>query len=195
MSWASLDSHLAVHKGAIDYFTDITFSSCNLHSAILALVAVLLSSSAAPSATYQTYAQEQIVLEAISDQDTFLVEITWAPAEIGRIHVFDIRFVEPETGEEIEDVLYDFSIYGSGDRGVIVFHPDQYATRQEFAFEDPGAYEIRIEDIEGLGESVVIPIQVTPEFHFGAFVLGTIALSMIIVAVSRHNNLFRQQPE
>jgi hypothetical protein len=157
-----------------------------LHSAILALV-VLLSFFAAIG---QTFAQEQIVLEATSDQATFLVEITWTPAEIGDTHAFDIRFVEPETGEEIEDVLYDFSIYGSGEREVLRL--DQSANRQEFTFEETGHYEIRIDDIEGLGEGVVIPIEVTPEFHLGIFVLTSIAFSMVVLA-ARRNNLFRQR--
>lgn len=144
------------------------------------------------AATSQAFAQEQVVLEASSDQGTFTVEITWTAAEIGSAHVFDIRFIEPETGEEIEDVLYDFSIYGGGDREVL--RRDQTATRQEFTFEETGSYEIRIDDIEGLGESVAVPIQVTPEFPIGVFVLAAIALGIAMLAIRRNsNNLFRQQ--
>lgn len=131
------------------------------------------------------------MLEASSDEGTFTVEITWTAAEIGSTHAFDIRFIEPETGEEMEDVLYDFSIYDGEEREVL--RRDQTATRQEFTFEETGSYEIRIGDIEGLGESVAVPIQVTPEFHAGVFVLTAVILGATVFAI-RHNsnNLFRQ---
>jgi hypothetical protein len=157
-----------------------------LRNAILAFA--LLSSLLACT---QAAAQEQIVLEAASDQGTFTVEITWTPDNIGSAHAFDIRFIEPETGEEIEDVIYDISIYSGGDRQVL--RRDQTATRQEFTFGGPGSYEIRIDDIEGLGERITIPIQVTPEFPLGAVALAAAVLGAAIVAARRNsNNLFRQ---
>lgn len=161
-------------------------SSSRLRSAILACA--LLLSSLLPS--IEAAAQEQIVLEAASDQGTFTVEITWTPDDVGSANAFDIRFIEPETGEEIEDVIYDISIYGGGDREIL--RRDQTATRQEFTFDEPGSYEIRIDDIEGLGERVAIPIQVTPEFPLGALAVAAAILGVAIVAARRNdNNLFR----
>lgn len=157
---------------------------------MIGLIIALAVLSSFLAALGQAYAQEQIVLEATSDQGTFLVELAWTPAEIDHAHVFDIRFVEPETGKEIEDVLYDFSIYGSGGREVVRL--DQTTIRQEFAFDDTGSYEIRLEDIEGLGEGVVIPIQVTPEFPLTSLVFGAMAFSIVVLA-GQHNNLFRQR--
>lgn len=125
------------------------------------------------------------MLEAASDQGTFTVEITWTPDDFGSSNAFDIRFIEPETGEEIEDVRYDISIYSGGDREIL--RRDQTATRQEFTFDEPGSYEIRIDDIEGLGERVAIPIQVTPEFPLGTIVLVAVALGAAIVAARRNN--------
>jgi hypothetical protein len=157
-----------------------------LRSAILAfaIVSILLAGG-------QVVAQEQIVLEAPSDQGTFIVEITWTPDDIGRAHTFDIRFFEPETGEEIEEIVYDFSIYNDGSREVL--RRDQTDTRQEFTFEEQGSYTIRIDDIEGLGELVAIPIQVTPEFPLGTLALIAIALGSAVLAARRYSNsLFRQ---
>jgi hypothetical protein len=56
-----------------------------------------------------------------------------------------------------------------------------------------GSYEIRIDDIEGLGEGAIVPIQVTPEFHLKAFVLpAAAALSIVMLAARANgNNLFR----
>jgi hypothetical protein len=157
-----------------------------LRSAILAfaIVSILLSGN-------QVLAQEQIVLEALSDQGTFSVEITWTPDDIGSANVFDIRFIEPETGEEVEEIVYDFSIYNDGSREVL--RRDQTDTRQEFTFEEQGSYTIRIDDIESLGERVAIPIQVTPEFPLGALALIAVAFGAAALVARRHNNsLFRQ---
>jgi hypothetical protein len=157
-----------------------------LRNAILAFA--LLSSLLACT---QVAAQEQIVLEAASDQGTFTVEIIWTPDDIGSANTFDIRFIEPETGEEIEDVIYDITIYKGDDLEIL--QRDQTATRQEFTFDEPGSYEIRIDDIEGLGEWAAIPIQVTPEFPLGAFALAAAALGAAVIAARRNsNNLFRQ---
>jgi hypothetical protein len=101
-----------------------------------------------------------------------------------------LRFIEPETGEEIEDILYDFSIYRGGDREVL--RRDQTATRQEFTFDEPGSYEIRIDDIEGLGERVAIPIQVTPEFPLGVLALAAALGAAVLAARRNGDNLFRQ---
>jgi hypothetical protein len=163
-----------------------SFPSNRLQNAILAfaLVSSLLACT-------QAAAQEQILLEAPSDQGTFLVEITWTPDDIGSANTFDLRFIEPETGEEIEYILYDFSIYRGGDREVQ--RRDQTVTRQEFTFDELGSYEIRLDDIEGLGERVAIPIQVTPEFPLGVLALAAAALGAAVLAARRNgDNLFRQ---
>jgi hypothetical protein len=49
------------------------------------------------------YAQEQIRLEAVTDQGTFKVEIMWISNDIGSANMFEIHFVDPDTGSEIED--------------------------------------------------------------------------------------------
>jgi hypothetical protein len=160
-----------------------------LRGAILAfaILSILLTGN-------QALAQEQIVLEAPSDQGTLTVEITWTPDDIGSGHSFDIRFIEPGTGEEIEEVIYDFSIYNDGSREVL--RRGQSATQQEFTFDEQGSYTIRIDNIDGLDENVSIPIEVTPEFPLGALVLIAIAISATVLVARRNsNNLFRQLPK
>jgi hypothetical protein len=153
-----------------------------LRAAILAF-ALFLSSLLACT---QVAAQEQIVLEAASDQGTFMVEITWTSDDVGSKNTFDMRFVEPETREEIENVVYDFSIYRGGDREVL--RRDQTATRQEFTFDTAGSYVIRIDNIDRLDENAQIPIQVTPEFPLGAIATIATALGAAAVLARRNNN-------
>ena len=155
------------------------------------LVAFALLASLLFLACNQAVAQKQITIEATSDQGTFMVEITWTPDDIGSANVFDIRFIEPETGEEIEDVVYDISIYRGPDREIL--RSDQTVIRQEFTFDEPGSYVIRIDDIEGLGEGVAIPIQVTPEFPLGTLALVAVPFgAAVLVARRNSNNLFSQ---
>jgi hypothetical protein len=136
-------------------------------------------------------AQEQIRLEAVTDQGTFKVEIMWIPNDIGSANTFDIRFIDPDTGSEIEDIKYDISIYR--DDGPEIQRLDQISTFQEFSFAKQGYYEIRIDDIEDLGERVTIPIQVTPEFRFELFLFSAAALCIAVIVARRNdNNLFRQ---
>jgi hypothetical protein len=138
------------------------------------------------------YAQEQTRLEAVSDQGTFNVEIMWTSNDIGSANMFEIHFVDPDTGSEIEDIKYDISIYR--DARPEIQRLDQTSIFQEFFFEEMGSYEIRIDDIEDLGERAIIPIQVTPEFQLKVFVLAAAALSIGVLAAragKQCNNLFR----
>ena len=137
------------------------------------------------------YAQEQIRLEAVTDQGTFKVEIMWISNDIGSANMFEIHFVDPDTGSEIEDIKYDISIYR--DANPEIQRSDQTSIFQEVFFEEIGSYEIRIDDIEDLGERAIIPIQVTPEFQLEMFVLVAAALSIGVLAArtSNGNNLFR----
>jgi hypothetical protein len=166
-----------------------------LHSIIATIFIIVILSFALLSsilAFQPVYAQEeQIRLEAVSNQGTLKIEITWTSNDIGSPNKFEIHFVDPDTGSEIEDIKYDISIY----RGASpeIQRLNQTSIFQEFFFEEVGSYEIRIDDIEDLGERAIIPIQVTPEFQLKLFVFTATALSIGVLAAraSNGNNLFR----
>src|SRR5215213_11262316 len=136
-------------------------------------------------------AQEQIRLEAVTDQATFKVEILWMPSDVGNVNNFEMHFIEPDTDSEIEDVKYDFSIYKDGRPQIQRL--DQTSTSQEFFFQEMGSYEISIDDIEDLGERVTVPIQVTPEFQSQIFVLSAAALGLAVLAIAAAAQVQRQQ--
>jgi hypothetical protein len=160
---------------------------------IIILISLILSLALFSSilTLQQVTAQEQIRLEALTDEGTFQVEILWMPNEIGNKNKFEIHFFDPDTGSEIEDIKYDISIYR--DYRLEIQRLDQVSISQDFFFEDAGSYEISIDDIEDLGERVIIPIQVTPEFQPQMFVLSAVAaLGLAVLAASSNsNNLFR----
>ena len=131
-------------------------------------------------------AQEQIRLKALSDQGTFRVEIMWTPNNIGSPNTFDVHFIDPDTGSEIEDIKYDISIYRDDDDKPEMRRLDQISTTiQQFSFEAQGSYEIRIDDIEDLGEGVIIPIQVTAEFQHELFVLTITAIGIALISATK----------
>jgi hypothetical protein len=167
-----------------------------LHYVVVATIlisSVVLSFALFPciSAFQPLSAQEQIRLEAVTDQGTFRVALIWTPNDIGRVNTFEIHFVDPDTGIEIEDVKYDISIYG--DDSAEIQRLDQVSTFQQFFFEEAGSYEIMIDDIEDLGEWVIVPIQVTPEFQPKVFLLfiAALGIAMLAARAANGNNLFR----
>lgn len=111
----------------------------------------------------QAFAQELIMLEAASDQDTFIVEMGWTSADIGDENTFEIRFIDPETSKEVEDVVYDFGIEQDG--SPLLMREGQTSSTQRVTFDEAGPYTIVVRNIEGLGEDASFPVQVTPEFQ------------------------------
>jgi multidrug efflux pump subunit AcrA (membrane-fusion protein) len=175
--------------------------SVNCLNIVIILVLVLAALGmttllAAQTASAQQQPLSPIMLEALSDQGTFRVEMAWTPADIGAGNIFGIRFIEPETNIELEDIRYDI-LLSRGDNTVQQLRKvDQTSLQQKFRFEEPGTYRIMINDIDGLDETVTIPIEVTPEFPAGAAALTTattIGAAILFFAARRsnNNNLFR----
>lgn len=168
---------------------------CNIVATTSTIISIILSLALLSSISYsqQIYAQEHIRLKSVSDQGTFKVEIMWTSNDIGSANKFEIHFVDPDTGMEIEDVKYDISIYR--DEVPEIQRLDQTSIFQEFFFEEVGSYEIRIDGIEDLDERARIPIQVTPEFQLKVLILAASALSIgvLVARISNGNNLFRHQ--
>ena len=158
----------------------------------------LLAAQIASAQQQQQQPPPPIMLEALSNQGTFRVEMAWTPADIGADNTFGIRFIEPETNIELEDIRYDI-LLSRGDNTVQQLRRvDQTSLQQKFRFEEPGTYRIMINHIDGLDETVTIPIEVTPEFPAGAAALTAAmtigsAILLLFFAAKRNsnNNLFR----
>ena len=154
---------------------------------VLTYVALLSENSAFQLAS----AEEHILLETVTDQGTFKVKVIWTPNTIRGENMFEIHFIDPDTGSEIEYIKYDISVYR--DDKVEVQRLDQVSMFQKFFFQDEGSYVIRIEDIEDLGERATIPIQVTPEFGLDVSILSASALGIgMFAAWIDSKNLFRR---
>ena len=129
------------------------------------------------------YAQERLNFQIESDQGTFLIDISWIPDDLGKNNVFEISFVEPETGIMLEDIKYDFAIVDSESGQQVFGRVDQVSTEQMVQFDSAGPYTLMVQDIEGLGENAKLEVQVTPEFQPGTVIgmLSALVVSMILV--------------
>jgi hypothetical protein len=69
----------------------------------------------------------------------------------------------------------------------------QTAAMQNYTFQEEDSYTLRIENINGSGENdgISIPMQVTPEFPLGVFVLIAVTLSSMVIATSSRRILVR----
>jgi hypothetical protein len=185
------------------YYHALVLFSVNCLNIVIILVLVLAALGmtttlllAAQTASAQQQQQPPpIMLEALSDQGTFRVEMAWTPADIGADNTFGIRFIEPETNIELEDIRYDILLFRGDDTVQQLRRVDQTSLQQKFRFEEPGPYRIMINDVDSLDENVTIPIEVTPEFPAGAAALAaamTIGAAILFFAARRsNNNLFR----
>jgi hypothetical protein len=140
----------------------LAFFSPNL-SRLYSLATFGLLTLIVVSAFQRASAQPIIHLEGLSDQKTFIVKIEWTSAEIGNENQFNVTFYDSDTKTLIEDVRYDFEILGSAGNPLMVVN-DTGNPIQRVTFAQNGAYIVEIGNIEGLGEGLKIPIQVTPEF-------------------------------
>jgi len=127
-----------------------------------------------------------VALESKSDHGTFLVRMNWTQqADLGADNIFKLKFIEPETGRELEDITYDFVVL-SADGHEELQRKSQSAGTQAVAFSAKGPYVIRIANIDGLGEGADFNLRVTPEFAPVAIVAGAgVALATFFGAKHR----------
>ena len=177
------------------YYLERILISSYLRNIVFIVIIIILTFALLASilAVLPVEAQGQIRLEAVSEQGTFRVEIFWISNHIGSPNTFEIRFIDPDTGSEIEDIKYDISIYGNNNTQKFR-RLDQVSTVQQISFEQQGSYEIRIDDIDDLGEGVTIPIKVTPEFQHEVFIFAAAAVGLALVVTLKpiNKDLFRQ---
>jgi inhibitor of cysteine peptidase len=123
------------------------------------------------------------------------VTILWFSDDIGQENNFSIRVYDTETNEEVYDGLtLDFFI-AQGDQILVSkqltgpafpnTEETQFAYGDRYAFEDEGSYSLRIGNINGSGESVEFPTQVTPEFGSLAILVLAITALVGVVTASR----------
>ena len=139
------------------------------------------------TATSAADTNELIMLQATSSSGNFKVQVNWTPNDIGKENIFDLRFSDAKTGDELSNPNYSIMLF-KGEQHLDKTHREnQTAARQTYVFDEPDSYRLRIENINGSGteDGMDIPMQVTPEFPSAVVIyLLVAALFGIIIFVS-----------
>jgi hypothetical protein len=109
-------------------------------------------------------------MEKLTDGGTYKVKMSWSPATIDSKTptTFNIEFLDPKTGQKIDNVQYDFMIMPAEDPETMITHrafkiAQNGSAQQSFTFKDEnvGSVMVRVSNINNSGELVDFPITVT----------------------------------
>lgn len=84
-------------------------------------------------------------------------------ADLQKENEFNVTFYDADTGRLVEDVRYDFIVSDSSGHALTT-RTNLHDPVQKVVFPGQGSYSLDISNIENLGESMLVPIQVSPEF-------------------------------
>jgi hypothetical protein len=143
----------------------------------------------AAQAVEATNSVQVITIDKVTDNQRYEAHITWTPDEIGKTNSFRVTLFDPkELGarQPLND-NYDLKIY-QDDRNVVpskvVSFPNG-TTEYSVAFPYRGAFTLAVE-IDGAGERIEMPIQVTPEFPVAATIsIAAVGAVVAVVIVGR----------
>lgn len=125
-----------------------------------------------------------IHLEGLSDQKAFKITIDWEAAAIQKQNKFNVTFYDPDTGKLLEDIEYDF-IVSDASGNAAVTRLGQHDSGQTVIFPHQGSYSLNIKNIEGLGEDMKVPIQVSPEFPIAGFLAPALIVAIAFAKLSK----------
>lgn len=128
-------------------------------------------------------------LKGTSSDGSYLAEVTWSPAEPGQNNSFYVSIYD-SNHKWLPSALYNFTIDGETEAKRTGENASETTRIFRYQFAQQGAYSIVLSDINGSGESIQIPIQVTPEFPTSA-VLALASVIGTVVIVGR-TNIFKQ---
>ena len=118
------------------------------------------------------------------NQSSFRAQISWIPNAIGSENTFGIRFLNPSSGEELHNVVYDVMLFNEGNHLSESHRSNQQAASQKYVFAEPGFYTLKIDNIGNTSSSIDLPMQVVPEFSSEASAMilvgGLLAILLLI---------------
>lgn len=118
------------------------------------------------------------------NQSSFKAQISWIPNAIGSENTFGIRFLNPSSGEELHNVVYDVMLFNEGNHLSESHRSNQQAASQKYVFAEPGFYTLKIDNIGNTSSSIDLPMHVVPEFSSEASAMilvgGLLAILLLI---------------
>lgn len=120
------------------------------------------------------------------NQSSFKAQISWIPNAIGSENTFGIRFLNPSSGEELHNVVYDVMLFNEGNHLSESHRSNQQAASQKYVFAEPGFYTLKIDNIGNTSSSIDLPMHVVPEFSSEASAMILVGgLLAILLLISR----------
>lgn len=124
------------------------------------------------------------------NQSSFKAQISWIPNTIGSENTFGIRFLNPSSGEELHNVVYDVMLFNEGNHLSESHRSNQQAASQKYVFAEPGFYTLKIDNIGNTSSSIDLPMHVVPEFSSEASAMILVGgLLAILLLISRFKSV------
>lgn len=102
--------------------------------------------------------------DMVLNRSSFRAQIEWIPNAIGSENTFSIKFLNPSTGKELQNVTYDIMLFKEENHISESHRSNQQAASQKYIFPGPGFYTLKIDNIGNTTSRIDLPIQVVPEF-------------------------------
>ena len=102
------------------------------------------------------------VFQGITDDGVFKVMLELKQANVNKEKMFDLSFIDSNSGVRIENISYDIMLFKDDQHITESHRPAQTAKQQKFVVPDQGSYTLRIDKINNTGAGIDIPLQVLP---------------------------------
>lgn len=126
----------------------------------------------------QSSSPQAVLLSGASSKGTYSANIYWWPSPTQSNNEFVVTILDANHAV-ISSASYTFAVFGDGD--VAKKGEGQSSTGKMYAyqFEKSGSYTLRVSNINGSGEYIEIPIQVTPEFPLSLMLVAAVAVGTV----------------
>ena len=126
------------------------------------------------------------VMQTSTSGESILVEVQWSPLTIKADEdvTFKLKFIDPESNEEIENVRFDIMLYDPDENHVDASHRSKQTTyTQTYTFDRTGAFTLLITNVNFSGESAEFHLSVVPEFPVGILIATGVMIAGMLALV------------
>lgn len=162
----------------------------NLAFAIIGAALILvISGSSNAYAQYGTGSSStdegiSLKLSRQSNGGSYIAEIRWIPGEPGINNSFYVSIYD-SNHKWLPSASYDFAINGDAQATKVSENGSETTRLFKYLFQRQGSYSIILGNINGSGESIQIPIQVTPEFPTSIVIIATAGVIGFVILIGR----------
>lgn len=125
------------------------------------------------------------VIETTTSGGSIILQAQWSPISIetDKPVTFKLKFIDPETKEEIENATYTIMFYDPDGNHVDSSHRSKQTDEfQTYIFDRTGSFKLLLTNVNFSGERAEIQLSVIPEFPIGVlFITGAMIAGMLVL--------------